>query len=71
MNDALLKGDYWVVWIHNSQVHNISTALIPSSSVEVVRVFVYILPVPIIQAGPTLRTGLGKIEVPEKIKFNF
>ena len=28
------KGDYWVVWILNGQVYNISTALIPSSSKE-------------------------------------
>ncbi len=28
------KGDYWVVWIHNSHVHDISTTLITSSSTE-------------------------------------
>ena len=28
------KGDYQVVWILNSHVHNVSTALIPCSSVE-------------------------------------
>ena len=28
------KGDYWLVWILNSHIHNICTTLIPSYSVE-------------------------------------
>ncbi len=28
------KGNYWVVWILNGQVHNINTALIRNSSAE-------------------------------------
>ncbi len=28
------KGDYWVVWILNSHVHDFSITLIPNSSTE-------------------------------------